>query len=222
MTNSSDMALQLQNQINKLRGLCGEKKPKIISALRNTNAKFPVEQRIWAYYFYHNISYRIVNFNNMPYACLVKRVKWYIDILQEELDYTQNKSTQFMPWTDTAVNLLFCSPPRFTPDYILYENEGRQLSVSDLLSVAGYTVKFIETIGVKVDDRFSIALQVLDTLDLILKNKPQDKPFNKSLHILNDVLADAAKDAKIKGVSDSHISGISLLFDLAIDFFVKR
>jgi hypothetical protein len=219
--NNNETILGLQNQISRLQG-AGTDRASVIRALIDTNIKYPVEHRMRAYFIRRRIPFHHVDFNKMQYVDILNRKSWYIGFLQDELGYIQSNSVQFVPWADSAISLLFLNPPQFTADYVLYDKDGKKLSVSDLLSVVGYTVKFIETIGVKFDERFSIALQTLNVLDLILHNKKQDKPFNKSLHILNDVLADAAKDAKIKGVSDSQISGISLLFDVAIDFLVKE
>ena len=66
MINSSEMILQLENQINILNE-AGSRKEGIVSALIDTNMKFPVEDRIKAYFIHRKIQFHYVNFNKMHY-----------------------------------------------------------------------------------------------------------------------------------------------------------
>lgn len=219
----SDISFDLQNQIAKLeRVKTSYIHANIVNALLDTNSKFPVEQRIRAHYIYKKRPYRFVNFNDFNYIELCKRTKWYIDILTEELHYIQVDNAKDYALTDSALELLFKNPPLFNDGYVLYRDNENELTVSDLLSAIGYAQKFIETTGGKFDEKYSIALQALNVIDLILHNKSQDKPFSKSLHILNDVLTEVAKSTKERSRKDSELSGISLIIDLAIDFLVEK
>ena len=59
------------------------------------------------------------------------------------------------------------------------------------------------------------------TVDLAINHKEVDKPLNKTLHILNDVLTEYGKDLREDKGEKMVLSGISLLVDLVIDFLVK-
>ena len=215
---SNHYASQLQNQIYRLQSAYQEQE--ITSVLEDTRGRFPVQQIIMARIYCAGLQ-NISAPSHISYNDLLTVRNLYIETLQDELIFVLNSASYAM-WTEYALNTLYYNPPYFTSDYILYESNGRRLTVSDLLKVIGYAKKSIETVGMEVDPRFSYALTALNSLDLVLNNKKEDKPFNKALHIANDVLSDIAKSLEIKSVSDSQISGISLLFDLAIDFLVKR
>ena len=60
----------------------------------------------------------------------------------------------------------------------------------------------------------------LKTVDLAINHKPVDKPLNKALHIVNDILTEIASVNSKNPETKRTASGISLLVDLAIDFLV--
>ena len=62
----------------------------------------------------------------------------------------------------------------------------------------------------------------LKTVDLAINHKPVDKPLNKALHLVNDVLTECAKAFHQDKEAKRTASGISLLVDLAIDFLVRN
>ena len=57
--------------------------------------------------------------------------------------------------------------------------------------------------------------------DLAINHQEVDKPLNKTLHIINDVLTEYGKDLHKDKGEKMVLSGISLLVDLVIDFLVK-
>ena len=70
-------------------------------------------------------------------------------------------------------------------------------------------------------DKCNNSLIALKTVDLAINHKPVDKPLNKTLHLVNDVLTEFAKALSKDKESKRATSGISLFVDLAIDFLVR-
>ena len=101
----------------------------------------------------------------------------------------------------------------------------KKLTVSDFLSVLNYAKKFSETcLGIDYE-RYSDALLAIKTVDLALHHKKEDKPLNKTLHLLNNILTECAKKAHEEDENSDGkriVSGISLIIDLAIDFLVGK
>jgi len=219
MSNNYNYVLTLQNQIAKLKSAFY--KEELISVIRDTISKFPVEQKIVAHFLSENVGYQNIRIEEWETHNLASRRNDYIHILEDELTFIINNQS-FVRWTDYAVNLLYYNPPYFTDDYVVHKSGKGKLKVADVLSVIGYATKLIETAGVKVNEKFSIALIVLNTIDLALNNQKQDKPFNKSLHIANDVLTEIAKKVADDKRLDPALSGISLSLDLTIDFLIKE
>ena len=84
-----------------------------------------------------------------------------------------------------------------------------------------YAKKFAEA-NLDADfDRYNGGLMAIRTVDLAIHHKPVDKPLNKSLHLVNDVLTEFAKVLSKDKETKRTASGISLLVDLAIDFLVR-
>jgi len=146
----------------------------------------------------------------------------YIEILQDELRYLQGVNIGYSRFSSRTINLLYNSQEQFTPNKPLYQSNGKTLTVANVLSVVGYATKVIEMFGVKIDDKYSVALMVLNSIDLALNNRKQDKPLNKALHLTNDVLSEVAKKAIDDEKAGRVVSGMSLLVDLTIDFLVKE
>jgi len=158
----------------------------------------------------------------LQYEDYVSIANTYIEILQGELLYLQGAYTGYATFSQKAINQLYNNQGYFTPDQHLYQKNGKILTVSTVLSVIGYAQKTIETLGVKVDGKYSIALMVLNTIDLALNNRKPDKPLNKALHLTNDVLSEVAQKVVDDERAGQVISGTSLLFDLTIDFLIKE
>lgn len=97
------------------------------------------------------------------------------------------------------------------------------LTVGDLLSVADYSIKLLDII--KPNERnqdISDTITIFKSIDLALNNKPEDKPLNKSLHIVNNVLTSVVKKSLDNQSDKRFAGGMGILIDLAIDFFCKK
>ena len=145
----------------------------------------------------------------------------------------------YLPFSLGAIQTLYYPKSTFTPTDELYQGEYlsqqdslgetpykkevRILSVSDLLSVADYSVKILDALSPseKTQD-ISDTITILKGVDLALNNKPQDKPINKSLHIVNSVLSSTVKSSLDKNTDKQFVGVMSVLVDLAIDFFCKK
>jgi len=101
--------------------------------------------------------------------------------------------------------------------------KNNTLKVSDLLSVAKYSLQVLEIIQPNENTSdVSDAITVMQSIDLALNNKPYDKPLNKSLHIVNSVLTSIVK-RNLENESDKRfVSSMGFLIDLAIDFFTAK
>ena len=109
---------------------------------------------------------------------------------------------------------------------VLYEEKGiggseRRLKVSDFLSVLSYAKKFAEA-NLDADfDKYNAPLMAIKTVDLAINHKPADKPLNRTLHLVNDLLTECAKASHQDKEAKRATTGMSLLVDLAIDFLVR-
>ena len=130
------------------------------------------------------------------------------------------------PISPNAIQMLFFFPEPLQQETVLYvekEKDGNEvkLKVSDFLSVLSYADKFVRMNFGGDQDKCNNSLIALKTVDLAINHKPVDKPLNKALHIVNDVLTEFAKSLSKDKESKRATSGISLLVDLAIDFLVR-
>ena len=130
------------------------------------------------------------------------------------------------PISPNAVQVLFFSPEPLQKDTVLYEERGTsgsegQLRVSDFLSVLSYAKKFAEA-NLDADfDKYNASLMAIRTVDLAINHKSIDKPLNKTLHLVNDLLTECAKASHQDKEAKHAVTGMSLLVDLAIDFLVR-
>ena len=130
------------------------------------------------------------------------------------------------PISPNAVQIVFFSTVPLEQSTVLYEEKGtggteRRLKVSDLLSVLSYAKKFAEA-NLDADfDRYNGGLMAIRTVDLAINHESVDKPLNKTLHLVNDILTEYAKALSKDEESKRTALGISLLVDLAIDFLVR-
>ena len=130
------------------------------------------------------------------------------------------------PISPSAMQIVFFSPVPLEQSIVLYEEKGtggseRQLKVADFLSTLNYAKKFAEA-NLDADfDKYNGGLLAIRTTELAINHKPVDKPLNKTLHLVNDILTECAKAFHQDKETKRTTSGISLLVDLAIDFLVR-
>lgn len=140
-----------------------------------------------------------------------------IDCQISRLNYYQTHYTY-------ATQMLFEPKHPFTQGQVLLQEEKGELKVADLLSVSKYAVKVAQAIDPENEDydKANAAITVFQGIDAALNNKPNDKPLKKMLHLANDFLTTVVKVSTENKDAKSGIMGISLLVDLAIDFFCKK
>lgn len=141
------------------------------------------------------------------------------------------ESNKYQTFSSHCIGILYFSPKAFTFTDILYTTPTKQednersntLQVSDLLSVAKYSLQVLEIIQPSErNSDISDTITVMQSIDLVLNNKPHEKPLNKSLHIVNSVLTSVVK-RNLENDSDKRfVSTMGLLIDLALDFFTSK
>lgn len=166
--------------------------------------------------------YWIVNdISSVSYLGLEMNLRFCNEIISERMRIDFHS-----PISPNATQILFFSPEPLKQNTVLYEEKSkdgneRKLKVSDFLDVLKYAKKFAEA-NLDADfDRYNGGLLAIQTVDLAIHHKPVDKPLNKALHIVNDVLTEFAKSLSKDEESKRTTSGISLFVDLAIDFLVR-
>lgn len=148
-------------------------------------------------------------------------LRFCAEVINERM--RSNFSSPIAPY---AVQMLFFSPEQLQRSMVLYEEKGhdgqeRQLKVSDFISVLDYAMKFAEMNSDADFDKYNKAKLAIKTVGLAINHKPVDKPLNKTLHIVNDILTEYAKSISKDKEAKRDATGISLLVDLAIDFLVR-
>ena len=134
-----------------------------------------------------------------------------------------NRINRHYNWTvsTTAVQKIFFHTQPLSHDDVLYTEDDRHLTVSDFLSVLSYGKKFVVSFYGMDSTKVVEYAHATQTIDMAINHKEVDKPINKTLHIINDVLKECTKDIQIpKGENRLVISDLSLV-DLTIDFLVK-
>ena len=134
-----------------------------------------------------------------------------------------NRINQYYNWSvsSTAIQKIFFQSQPLTQDYVLYTKDEKELTVSDFLSVLSNGKKFAEAFFGIDSPKTTEYMLAVKTVDLAINHKDDDKPINKTLHIINDVLTNSVKDRQMDMGGKKLVSGISLLVDLTIDFLVK-
>ena len=130
------------------------------------------------------------------------------------------------PISPNAIQMLFFFPEPLQQETVLYiekEKDGNEvkLKLSDFLNVLSRAKKFAEASLSADFSKYNGGLLAIQTVDLAIHHKPVDKPLNKSLHLVNDILTEYAKALSKDKETKRTASGISLLVDLAIDFLVR-
>ena len=140
-------------------------------------------------------------------------LRFCAEVINERM--RSNFSSPIAPY---AVQMLFFSPEPLQRNMVLYEEKGhdgqeRQLKVSDFISVLDYAMKFAEMNSDADFDKYNKAKLAIKTVDLAINHKPVDKPLNKTLHIVNDILTECAKSIGKDQESKRAAAGMSLLVD---------
>lgn len=155
-----------------------------------------------------------------PDKDLNQNLEYCIDIINEKLNRYYNVSV-----SNNAIRTIFFSPRKLSNEDVIYSTQDKKLTVSDFLSVLDYAKKFSEAYLGADYEKYSEALLAIKTVDLALHHKKEDKPLNKTLHLLNNILTECAKRAHEEDENSDGkriVSGISLIIDLAIDFLVGK
>lgn len=123
-----------------------------------------------------------------------------------------------------AQGILFQPGRTFRQNEVLYQNsDGKSLKVADLLAVSKYAVSVAEAIKPDNENfaKANAAITVLQGIDAILNNKPEDKPVNKMLHLATSFISSVVKSAIKDDEAKRGVTITALMVDLTIDFFSK-
>ena len=160
---------------------------------------------------------KLCKINELTDEGLSCNLNFCIDIINHRINICNSYSI-----STYAVQTIYYNQTALVQEDIIYCNQDKKLTVSDFLSALDYAKKFSEAcLGVDYG-KYSEALQAIKTVDLALHHKKEDKPLNKTLHLVNNVLTECARKARKEDSEKRIVSGISLIIDLAIDFLVGK
>ena len=148
-------------------------------------------------------------------------VQGCLKALQQELNIRNIYRTQYT----YAQNVLYKPAQTFHKDDILYQNNnGQQLKVADFLTVSKYAISIAEAIepSNKEYAEASAAITVLQGIDTILNNKPEDKPINKMLHLVTSFISTVVKSSIKDDEAKRNVIVTALMVDMVIDFLCKK
>ena len=123
-----------------------------------------------------------------------------------------------------AQGILYQPGHTFKQDEVLYQNpDGKSLKVADLLAVSKYAVSIAEAIAPDNENfaKANAAITVLQGINMILNNKPEDKPVNNMLHLATSFISSVVKSAIKDDEAKRGVTITALMVDLTIDFFSK-
>lgn len=161
------------------------------------------------------------NISSVSYPGLEMNLRFCGEVISERM-----RTNFSSPISPNAVQIVFFSPEPLQQNTVLYEEKSedgneKKLKVSDFLDVLKYAKKFAEA-NLDTDfDKYNGGLLAIQTVDLAINHKPVDKPLNKTLHLVNDILTEYAKYIGKAPEVKRAAAGMSLLVDLAIDFLVR-
>lgn len=159
--------------------------------------------------------YNIENVN-----VLRMNVEGCLQALQDEINIRNIYRNHYV----NAQGILFRQSHTFRQDEVLYQNpDGKSLKVADLLAVSKYAVSIAEAIAPDNENfaKANAAITVLQGIDAILNNKPEDKPVNKMLHLATSFISSVVKSAIKDDEAKRGVTITALMVDLTIDFFSK-
>ena len=148
-------------------------------------------------------------------------VQGCLKALQQELNIRNIYRTQYT----YAQNVLYKPAQTFHKDDILYQNNnGQQLKVADFLAVTKYAISIAEAMDPNNKEyaKASAAISVLQGIDAILNNTPEDKPINKMLHLANSFISSVVKSSIKNDENKRDVTVTALMVDMVIDFFCKK
>ena len=154
----------------------------------------------------------------LDFTCARWNVLGYINAIDKAFARSNFYSYKY----SGACESLFIGDRTFEKKDVLYKKGADELSVDGLLKVCGYAVKIAQVVEPdnKLYDKSSAAVSVFKGLELVLNNKGSDNKFAKMLHLANDFLVGVVKPSLVSNGAKSALVGMSLLVDLAIEFFV--
>ena len=164
--------------------------------------------------------YEIYHINQLPFDQLKLNVVGCLNALQQEL----NIRNIYRSGYTYAQNVLY-KTKTFSQDDVLYQNtEGQQLKVADFLAVTKYAISIAEAMDPNNKEyaKASAAISVLQGIDAILNNKPEDKPINKMLHLANSFISSVVKSSIKNDENKRGVTVTALMVDMVIDFFCKK
>ena len=134
-----------------------------------------------------------------------------------------NRINRHYNWTvsTTAVQKIFFHTQPLSHDDVLYSEGDRHLTVSDFLSVLSYGKNFVESFYGMDSTKVGEYVHATQTIDMAINHKEVDKPINKTLHIINDVLIECTKEFQGPKGDRKFITSDLPLVDLTINFLVK-
>lgn len=151
---------------------------------------------------------------------LRSNIEGCLNVLQTEF-----QSRHFYRSNNTyAQRMLYRPNHTFRQDEVLYESNTRQLKVADLLAVAKYAISVAEAIepSNKLYAQANGAISVLQRIDTILNNKPEDKPTSKMLHLATSFISTVVKSSLRDDDAKRRVTATAIMIDLVIDFFCKK
>lgn len=176
---------------------------------------------LWSQQEFGRGHYPVLNISSLDDFSLDLNLRFSSEVISERMrtDFSSSISPN-------AVQIVFFSPEPLQQNTVLYEEKSedgneKKLKVSDFLDVLKYAKKFAETHLSADFSRYNQGLLAIQTVDLAINHKPVDKPLNKTLHLVNDILTEYAKAIGKDQGTKRAATGISLMVDLAIDFLVK-
>lgn len=148
--------------------------------------------------------------------------KWNIQGYMNAIDKEFARAKFYSSNYSGASERLFIGDRAFELKELLYRRGADELSVEGLLKVCGYAVKIAQVVEPdnKLYDKSSAAVSVFKGLEFVLNNEGKDSKCAKMLHLANDFLAWVVKPRLAYREGKSALVGMSLLVDLAIEFFV--
>lgn len=123
-----------------------------------------------------------------------------------------------------AFGKLFDVARKFEAEQKLYEKEKKVLTVAGLLSVVEYGLRMFKVFGPgKTTPYTKDVVPTLKGIRAVLQNESGvEKPLNRQLHETVDYFRNVVKPHLEKDCHQRIEEGVSVLVDLAIDFFCWR